>query len=77
MAFDAGMLASVIHEISSVAGGGRIEKIYQPEKDEIILLAGKGHENYVLDKNGKTAFSERETVQRILNQNRKGIDNVS
>jgi UDP-N-acetylmuramoyl-L-alanyl-D-glutamate--2,6-diaminopimelate ligase len=47
------------------------------EKDEIILLAGKGHENYVLDKNGKTAFSERETVQRILNQNRKGIDNVS
>ena len=37
MAFDAGMLASVINEISSVAGGGRIEKIYQPEKDEIIL----------------------------------------
>ena len=51
--------------------------LQQAEKDEIILLAGKGHENYVLDKNGKTAFSERETVQRILNQNRKGIDNVS
>ena len=47
------------------------------ERGDIILLAGKGHENYVLDKNGKTAFSERETVQRILNQNRTGIDNVS
>ncbi len=37
MAFDAGMLACVIHEIRSIAEGGRIEKIYQPEKDEIIL----------------------------------------
>lgn len=37
MAFDAGMLACVLHEIKSVAQGGRIEKIYQPEKDEIIL----------------------------------------
>ena len=37
MAFDAGMLACVVHEIKSVAEGGRIEKIYQPEKDEIIL----------------------------------------
>ena len=37
MAFDAGMLSSVIHELKSVAQGGRIEKIYQPERDEIIL----------------------------------------
>ena len=37
MAFDAGMLACVIHELKSVAQGGRIEKIYQPERDEIIL----------------------------------------
>lgn len=37
MAFDAGMLSCVIHELKSVAQGGRIEKIYQPEKDEIIL----------------------------------------
>ncbi len=51
--------------------------LQQAEKGEIILLAGKGHENYLLDKNGKTAFSERDTVQRILNENRKGIDNVS
>ena len=37
MAFDAGMLACVVCEIKSTAEGGRIEKIYQPEKDEIIL----------------------------------------
>ncbi len=37
MAFDAGMLASVVYEISSIAEGGRIEKIYQPEKEEIII----------------------------------------
>ena len=50
MAFDAGMLASVIHELQRVAQGGRIEKIYQPEKDEIILqmrtLAGGVAEQY-------------------------------
>ncbi len=37
MAFDAGMLACMVHEIRTVAGGGRIEKIMQPERDEIIL----------------------------------------
>ena len=37
MAFDAGMLACMVHEIRTVAGGSRIEKIMQPERDEIIL----------------------------------------
>lgn len=37
MAFDAGMLACMVHEIRTVALGGRIEKIMQPERDEIIL----------------------------------------
>ena len=37
MAFDAGMLACTTHEISTVALGGRIEKVMQPERDEIIL----------------------------------------
>ena len=37
MAFDAGMLSCVINELKTLAQGGRIEKIYQPEKDEIIL----------------------------------------
>ena len=37
MAFDAGMLACALAEIRRVALGARIEKVYQPEKDEIVL----------------------------------------
>ena len=37
MAFDAGMLACVIDEIRTAALGARIEKVSQPEKDEIVL----------------------------------------
>lgn len=37
MAFDAGMLSAAVHEIRSIGGGGRIEKVMQPERDEIIL----------------------------------------
>ncbi len=37
MAFDAGMLACMVHEIRTIALGGRIEKIMQPERDEIVL----------------------------------------
>lgn len=33
---------------------------------EIILLAGKGHENYICDRFGKHTFSEREIVYQIL-----------
>lgn len=37
MAFDACFLACITKEINSIASGGRIEKIYQPERDEIIF----------------------------------------
>ena len=37
MAFDACLLACIANEINTIAAGGRIEKIYQPERDEIIL----------------------------------------
>ena len=37
MAFDAGMLACTLSEIRKSALGARIEKVYQPERDEIIL----------------------------------------
>ncbi len=37
MAFDAGMLACVLSELRKVALGAKIEKVYQPERDEIIL----------------------------------------
>ena len=37
MAFDAGMLACTLAEIRNAALGARIEKVYQPERDEIVL----------------------------------------
>ena len=37
MAFDAGMLSAVINEIKTLSGGARIEKVYQPSRDEIII----------------------------------------
>ncbi len=37
MAFDAGMLACTLAELRRTALGARIEKVYQPERDEILL----------------------------------------
>lgn len=37
MAFDAGMLACTLSELRRAALGARIEKVYQPERDEIVL----------------------------------------
>ncbi len=37
MAFDSGMLAATLCEIRKVATGARVEKVYQPERDEIII----------------------------------------
>lgn len=37
MAFDAGMLACVLSEINQKGQGGRIERVLQPERDEIVL----------------------------------------
>lgn len=37
MAFDAGMLACVVSEIKQKSLGARVEKVFQPERDEIVL----------------------------------------
>lgn len=36
------------------------------EEGEIILIAGKGHENYEITKNGKQPFSEKEEVAKAI-----------
>ncbi|MBE6600604.1 MAG: fibronectin/fibrinogen-binding protein [Ruminococcaceae bacterium] len=38
MAFDAGMLAACVHEIARDAVGGRIDRINQPTRDEVVLI---------------------------------------
>ena len=48
MAFDAGMLACTLSELKKAALGARIEKVYQPEKDEIIISVRTISGNYRL-----------------------------
>ena len=44
MAFDAGMLRAVLYDIGQNASGARVEKIYQPARDEVDLLLHCGRE---------------------------------
>lgn len=41
-------------------------------KGDVLLLAGKGHENYIIDKNGKHDFREREIVSGFIRK-KKGL----
>ncbi len=41
-----------------------VEAFNECKKDDILLLVGKGHENYIVDKGGRRHFSEKETVLR-------------
>ncbi len=45
MPFDAGLTAAVTKEISDIATGARIDKIYQPERDIVVLSLKCGGEN--------------------------------
>ena len=38
-------------------------------ENDIILIAGKGHENYQIIGNKKTHFSDKETVEEIIKEN--------
>ena len=46
MAFDAGMVAAVAAELRNTLIGGRVDKIYQPEKDEIVLAVRRANGEY-------------------------------
>ena len=43
----------------------------------MILLAGKGHEDYETDKTGKHRFVEREEITDALRLEREGKDDNS
>ncbi len=54
MAFDAGMLAASINEIKALAVPGRVEKVLQPTRDEIILLIHGERKNLRLSVSAST-----------------------
>ena len=49
MAFDGITIASLVHEFKDTLEGGRISKIAQPEKDELLIAIKNNKENYWSD----------------------------
>lgn len=45
MAFDAAMVCALVTELDARIKGARVEKVTQPERDEIVLLLHAGREN--------------------------------
>ncbi len=45
MAFDAGMVRAITNELNSKLTGSRVEKVHQPEKDELLFLLHAGRDN--------------------------------
>jgi len=48
MAFDAGMVAAITNELNNKISGAKVEKIYQPGNDDIVLVLHYERENYRL-----------------------------
>ncbi|MCL2365034.1 MAG: NFACT family protein [Defluviitaleaceae bacterium] len=48
MPFDGSVIASVVHELERLLVNGRIDKIIQPEADEVIIAARAGGTNHKL-----------------------------
>ena len=48
MSFDGMVTGAVVHQLSNLLTGGKIEKIYQPEADEIIINVHAGRDNHKL-----------------------------
>jgi UDP-N-acetylmuramoyl-L-alanyl-D-glutamate--2,6-diaminopimelate ligase len=36
------------------------------KEGDVLLLAGKGHENYIIDKNGTHYFSEKDVIMNFI-----------
>lgn len=53
MAFDSGMLYAILHEINDLAKDAKVEKVQQPQKDEIVITlhSATNRENYRLSIN--------------------------
>ena len=70
MAFDAGMAAAVTHELSATLTGGKIEKVYQPSNDEIVLLCrGRGGSRRLLL--SASASGARVSLTEVARENPK------
>jgi len=71
MSFDGMVTGAVVHQLGKLLTGGKIEKIYQPEADEIILHvhAGRDHHKLYISSNSSHARLHlvRDTESNPLN----------
>ncbi len=56
MAFDGIVLSNIIHELKEQILGGKIDKIYQPEKEEVLLTIRNNRTNYKLLLNSNSEY---------------------
>ncbi|SCY85582.1 Rqc2 family fibronectin-binding protein [Alkaliphilus peptidifermentans] len=56
MALDGLVVASMTHELKEMLTGGRIEKVYQPENDELIILIRNNGKNLRLLLSGNSNY---------------------
>lgn len=70
MPFDGGMTAAVVSEISKAATGAKVEKIYVPTKDELVLLLHSQSGNMRLSVCA-SAHTPRINFTRITKENPK------
>ncbi|MBR5528188.1 MAG: NFACT family protein [Clostridia bacterium] len=68
MPFDAGFTAAVTHELQTVLTGAKIEKIQQPERDELIITAKNGRDTHRLLVSAK-AGSARICLTKLEKEN--------
>ena len=68
MAYDACMMAYVVGEINEALGGGRLDKIMQPERDEIVLsFHANGRDSRLLINVGSSTPRMNVTTFKIEN----------
>ena len=56
-------------EMERMLGYGKIILDNEPAKEgDVLLLAGKGHETYIIDKEGTHYFSEKDVVMNFIKE---------
>ena len=48
MPFDGIVTAAVVHELNALLSDGRIDKVYQPDQQDIILSVHRGKDKYTV-----------------------------
>ena len=69
MAFDGIMISAVTHQLSDLLTGGRIDKVHQPENDEIILHIRSRGANHRLLLCANASFARMHLVQAAAKEN--------